>query len=100
LALNITSQRIHYKILFSTINYIESDGRKLSIYTSDNVYDVNMTINEMLEKLPEQFVQCHRSYIANKEKIKGLFKGNIQLFTNELIPVSRTYNSIIKTLVN
>ncbi|MCQ2516519.1 MAG: LytTR family transcriptional regulator DNA-binding domain-containing protein [Saccharofermentans sp.] len=97
--LEIVSQRMHYKILFSSIRYIESDGRNLAIYSDENVYDVNMTMSEMIEKLPDQFVQCHRSYIVNKERIQDYSKGFIRLFTHELIPVSRKYTQTIKEVV-
>lgn len=97
--LEIVSQRMHYKVLFSSISYIESDGRNLSIYSDDNVYDVNMTMNDMIEKLPDQFVQCHRSYIVNKERIQDYSKGFIRLFTHELVPVSRTYTQTIKEVL-
>ena len=88
------------KIKYSSIIYMESIGRKIFIYTQDGEYIVNMTMQEMMCKLPDNFVLCHRSYIVNINKINSYKCDELQLVGGTLIPVSRSKKSEIKALVN
>lgn len=88
--LKIRSNGQLHRIRFSSIKYIESKGRKLEIFTSEDLYSVNMTMDEMLAKLPENFIQTHRSYIVNSNKIVNYYTDCLELSTHERIPVSRT----------
>ena len=46
-------------------------------------------LDEIQEKLPEQFIRCHQSYIVNIEKIQFLSGKEIILDDDTVIPVSR-----------
>lgn len=89
--LQIRSNGRLHKIRFNTIKYIESCGRKMEIYTNEGLFEVNMTMEEILGKLPEQFVQTHRSFIINTDKIVFLEGNHAELSSHEFIPVSRAH---------
>lgn len=73
------------------INHIESDGNYLLIYTNEKVYKCRSTIKQMLDQLPESsFVQTHRAFIANKNKIEK-FTDKEVIVNNTVIPVSKKY---------
>ncbi len=98
--LNLMSRGQLQKIRFSNIKYVECIGRKLYIYTQDNVKEVNMTIGELMEKLPENFVQCHRSYIVNLDKVLIWSSDELELVTKELIPIARPRQKEIKEIIS
>lgn len=87
--LSFTHKGQVFKIRLNSINYIESNGRKLCIYSQDGMWEVNMTLDEMMTKLPEQFEKCHRSYIVNLDKILKVSNEEIELFDHQLVPIAR-----------
>ncbi len=54
------------------IQYIKRDGMKLIFHTSSRDYDTYSSFNKFQEKLPETYVRCHKSYIANLNQIKDV----------------------------
>ncbi|MBK7099219.1 MAG: response regulator transcription factor [Sphingobacteriales bacterium] len=73
------------------IEFIESDGNYLLINTSQKVFKKRSTIKEILTILPTStFVQTHRAFIVNKEKIN---KFNIKevIINSKVIPISKYY---------
>ena len=56
----------------SEIQYIKRDGMKLVFHTSSRDYDTYSSFNKFQEKLPNTYVRCHKSYIANLNQIKDV----------------------------
>ena len=56
----------------SEIQYIKRDGMKLVFHTSSRDYDNYSSFNKFQEKLPDTYVRCHKSYIANINQIKDV----------------------------
>ena len=54
------------------INYIKRDGMKLVFCTDSRDYEIYSSFNKVKDTLPENFVRCHKSYIANINKISNL----------------------------
>ena len=52
-----------------SINFIKKDGMKLVFYTDNKVYETYSSFNKLSDKLSSNFVRCHKSYIANINKI-------------------------------
>lgn len=65
------------------INFIKKDGMKLVFYTDNRVYETYSSFNRISENLPSNFVRCHKSYIANINKISNIeTKDNTIVFDN------------------
>ena len=62
------------------INYIKRDGMKLVFHTDNKDYETYTSLNKIQESLPSNFIRCHKSYVANVNKII-----NIEPVTNTLI---------------
>lgn len=97
--LAIQSRGQKQKIRFAAIRYIESSGRKMFLYTDDGSFETYMTIGDALGKLPPPFIQCHRSYIVNSDRIEKCSADGIFLTGGELVPLSRTYQKKIKEIL-
>lgn len=64
------------------INYIRKDGMKLVFQTDTRSYEVYSSFSKIQSCLPENFVRCHKSYIANVDKVTDIKNSNIILFNN------------------
>ena len=51
------------------INFIKKEGMKLVFYTDTRKYETYSSFNKISSELPNNFVRCHKSYIANINKI-------------------------------
>ncbi|MFD2522992.1 LytR/AlgR family response regulator transcription factor [Emticicia soli] len=79
------------ELAIDEINYIESDGNYLVIHTDGKKYKVRSTIKKMIEELSASiFVQTHRAYIVNKNKIRS-FNSKKVMIGDTAIPVSDNY---------
>lgn len=65
------------------VNYIKKDGMKLVFHTDTRTYEVYSSFNKIINKLPNNFIRCHKSYIANINKINNIdYKNNSIDFSN------------------
>lgn len=60
----------------NSINFIKKDGMKLIFYTNNRTYETYSSFNKISEELPSNFVRCHKSYIANINKITNVSSNN------------------------
>lgn len=88
------TQRIPYNAIFC----FEAREKKVFIRTKTIEYGTSGTIEKLLEKLPQNFARCHRSFIVNKDYIDRirLTEGYIYLKGSLMIPISRSYKSMFK----
>ena len=56
----------------SEIQYVKRDGMKLVFHTASRDYDTYSSFNKFQDKLPNTYVRCHKSYIANISQIKDV----------------------------
>lgn len=81
------------------IEYIESDRRKVKLYmTSGDMLETYATLGQMIDMLPESFVQCHKSYIVNMGHISELRTSNVLLHSGAEVPVSQRQRKAIRDL--
>lgn len=71
------------------VNFIKKDGMKLIFYTDTRTYEAYSSFNKISETLPSNFVRCHKSYIANINKI-----SDVHTKDNTIVFESNTNNDI------
>lgn len=74
----------------SEILCIESRNHCVEIVTANTVYTVYEKLSELLPRLSDAFVQCHKSYIVNMAHIQRLEATHILLQDGRFVPVSRS----------
>ncbi len=94
-----------FKIIdFSHVLFCKADSKKIEIHLdNDDIYKINTSLSSLIEKLPEKFHKCHRSYIVNTKYIQKYINSSenlIVLFNNETIPVSRRHKNKLKQKIN
>lgn len=88
-SLKIISKGKLIKLKHESINYMESEGRKICVYSTIGNYETSNTMENMLHQLPAYFYRCHRSYIVNIKKITSISCTQLCILRKDIIPVSR-----------
>lgn len=81
------------KIYLKELIYIKADDHYLEILTLKKKEYLRGSILEILKELPPNFVQCHRSYIVNKNFIQSINNNEIFLKGNIQVTLSRKFKS-------
>lgn len=55
-----------------SIQYIQKDGMKVIFHTDTRDYETYSSFKKILPQLPNQFMQCHKSYIVNLKKVTDI----------------------------
>lgn len=63
-----------------SIQYIQKEGMKVIFHTDTRNYETYNSFKKILPQLPEQFIQCHKSYIVNTQKITDIDISNNTIF--------------------
>lgn len=71
------------------ILYVESQGHSVRIHTPEETLSFREKLNGLLEKLPDCFCQCHKSFLVNMRQIRRFQYTGILLKNGETLPVSR-----------
>lgn len=77
------------RVVPSDIEYIESDRRKVRIHTAEGVIEAYESLSGIESKLPSVFVQCHKSFLVNMEKVVEMRSDGLDLVSGATIPVSQ-----------
>lgn len=59
-----------------SIQYIQKDGMKVIFHTDTRDYETYSSFKKILPQLPDDFIQCHKSYIVNTKKITDIDVSN------------------------
>ena len=79
------------------INYLESKGRRVNIYSNNGMEYFYSTLNkENTVVSKHDFVRIHQSYIVNLNIIKEISRRNVELLNGVNLPVSDKYNKTLK----
>lgn len=86
----------------SQIQYIKRDAMKLVFHTASRDYDTYSSFNKFQDKLPENFVRCHKSYIANINQIKDVepVHGRITFKDGHSCEIGPKYKSNLLEVLN
>jgi DNA-binding LytR/AlgR family response regulator len=85
----IKQARIWIRIPINEILYIKADNNDIIIKSADKTYKANCKLINIYNQLPQKdFMQVHRSYIVQLQKIEKI-DGEIIEINNRSIPVSK-----------
>jgi len=92
----VKSEYENIKVNVQDIKYIEGLKDYIKIYRKDNSKTL-LTLSSfksILEKLPENFIRIHRSYIINVDTIRALQKTKV-VIGDKRIPIGETYKETV-----
>lgn len=87
----VKSDKVLYRINFSDIIYIQAKGDYVHVITNEKKYFLLQTLKYWKAVLPKkQFVQVHKSFIANLANIDSIMGNQIKT-SQGIVPVGRSY---------
>ena len=67
----------------SEIQYIKREGMKIIFHTPSRDYEVYSSFSKIQNKLPKNFIRCHKSFIANINNITKLESTSNQIYFSD-----------------
>lgn len=91
-----------YHIEYKRILYFEAYQKKVYIHTLNQRIGYYDSLSELVKKLNNQFVRCHRSYLVNVDNIKRVSFNDmvLEMKNGGEIDISRTYKNLLKERLN
>ena len=89
-AIFVKSDKKIIKLNFEDIYHIEAYGNYIKIYT-DVMILTPETLSEFMEKLPNQFLRIHKSFIINFNHLKLIDGNQLLLNNNTKLPIGKSY---------
>ena len=83
-------------VLMNEILYIESHGHTITVHTAARAVSAYEKLSDLAERLPENFLQTHKSYYINMRQIQRFQSNDILLKNGISVPVSRSRYSKAK----
>ncbi|QNL52613.1 response regulator transcription factor [Olivibacter sp. SDN3] len=88
------------KLAWQNVLFIEALENYVCIHTSTDKHIVHITMKSILDQIPANFIQVHKSSIVNITAIDGI-NGNILEIGSDRITVSRSLKeSVMEKIIN
>ena len=72
----IKAQGVYHRVMFTDIDFIQSEGNYCTIFTSGKKYALKISLKQLLEGLAkEQFIQIHKRHIVQLSRIDAIDVG-------------------------
>lgn len=86
------------RVPYSQIYYVEARDKKIYLRLQNKEIAFNSTLEELEEKLPANFLRCHRSFMVNQVHIEQILlsQSEIHLSHGITVPLSRSYKPKFK----
>lgn len=83
------------------VKYIKRDGMKLIFHTDSRDYEIYSSFSKIQNKLPDNFVRCHKSFIANIDNItKVEATDNLVYFNSSFCDIGPKYKNEFLEVIN
>ena len=90
------------KVSISDIRYIEAMSEYLKVWIDNESKPVVtlLSMKKMEERLPDNFMRIHRSYIINLGKIREVNKNRVIMDADTLLPIGDNYKETFLNYLN
>lgn len=96
--LTIKENNLTVSINIDDILFAKKEDHYIIIHLQDSKKIIRATINEFLEKVTDNFIQVHRSYVINKNYVTAHSKKMVKI-NNIEIPVSNSFSKAIQEVL-
>lgn len=84
------------KLKLSEIEYIEVDGKYLSLKRRGESYLIRSTLTEFQNRVFENFIRIHRSFVINVRYMEKIcLNNNLVILGDTKLPISRNYKKAL-----
>ena len=79
-----------YVVDMLSLLYVESQGRTIRVYTDSEVLETYDKIANLNYRLDRRFLQCHKSYLINMERVQKYCGDKFIMSNGAEIPISQS----------
>lgn len=90
----VKSDKKIIKLNFDAIFHIEAYGNYIKIFTNEMIL-TPQTLSDFIEKLSDDFVRIHKSYVINFQHLKLIDGNQITLQNNTKLPIGKSFRKDI-----
>lgn len=80
-----------HDILFFVSNY-----RKITVHADSGLTEFYSTISDIKEIVGERFIQCHKSFLVNLDRVSTMERDKFILDSGEHVPISRGMSEAVR----
>lgn len=83
------------------VQYIKREGMKLIFHTDNRDYEIYSSFAKIEDKLPDNFIRCHKSFIANVDNITKLEPSTNMIYfdNNSTCDIGPKYKNLIMEVI-
>ena len=83
------------------IDYIRREGMKIVFHTNSRDYQIYSSFNKLQNQLPDNFVRCHKSFIANINNVTKVEPiSNLIYFKDSFCDIGPKYKNNFMEVIN
>lgn len=90
----VKSDKKIVKINFQEVHHIEAYGNYIKIFT-DKMILTPQTLTQFMQKLPDDFIQIHKSFVINFEQLKQIEGNQVLLQNDTKLPIGKSYKKSV-----
>ena len=90
------------KVNMADIRYVEAMSEYLKVYVEDDAKPIItlLSMKKMEERLPDNFMRIHRSYIINLDKIQEVNKNRVIMDSDAYLPIGDLYKETFQQYID
>lgn len=95
----LTSHGTVHRVPMKDILYFEARNKKLYLVTRNYEIEFYDTLDGLLERLPADFLRCHKSFVINRHRVEQLLlsQGTVLMEGGSVqIPISRSMKQTVR----
>lgn len=93
----VKSDKKNVKILLKDILFIESLKDYIKIHTTGKTIVTQVSISTIEQRLPDNFLRVHRSFVVAKDQITAYTKHDLEIGKIQ-IPIGRNYKTLVQKI--
>ena len=86
----LRAQGVIQKVKIAEVLYVEAKGSFTLVHTTENRFIANTSLQEILFRLGDNFIRCHKSFVVNIAAITKIIGNTIKIDAHS-IGIGRTY---------
>lgn len=79
-----------------SVLYLESNNHRVLIHTENASYSVYDKLSNFHLKLPDSFIQCHKSFLINMKQISSIEGNEVYFPDGSHVPVSKVHQERVR----
>lgn len=85
-----------YLVTADSVLYLESKNHRVIIHMEDNTYSIYDKLSNFDSRLPDCFIQCHKSFLINMNWIRYIEGNEIIFRDGNRVPISKVHQEKVR----